>query len=194
MNIPNKLTVMRLILAPIFFIVFSSFGFLGIYIQLSLLTIIWAVIEVSDLADGFIARKYNLITDVGKVLDPFSDSFAHLTFFLCFLIVGFMPAWAFLIILYREMLILLLRMLMMRAGTAVAANVFGKMKSLFYAISTLASIVWLWYGNLAQNPNATLFLQILSILFSISAILALLSLIIYSNKIFSSKALKGLSK
>jgi hypothetical protein len=93
------------------------------------MVVCYAIAELSDLLDGKIARKYNLVTDLGKVLDPFADTLSHLTFFVCFFGYGIMPAWTFIIIMWREFGILFLRMLMMKTGKAMPANIFGKSKT-----------------------------------------------------------------
>ena len=128
MNLPNKLTVLRLIMVPVFFLSYCI-SLLGsetaIVVSAVMMFITYAIAELSDLLDGKIARKYNLVTDLGKVMDPFADTLSHLTFFVCFMSRGIMPAWAFIIIMWREFSILFLRMLMMRAGKAMPANIWG---------------------------------------------------------------------
>ena len=124
MNIPNRLTVLRLIMVPVFFISFCLpewFGEGARMISVVLMLICYVTAELSDLLDGKIARKYHLVTDLGKVMDPFADTLSHLTFFVCFYGMGLMPAIAFIIIMWREFSILFLRRLMMGKGKAVAA-------------------------------------------------------------------------
>ena len=140
MNIPNKLTVLRLIMVPVFFVSFSLpiwFGEGARTISIILMLICYLTAELSDFLDGRIARKYNLVTDLGKVMDPFADTLSHLTFFVCFYGSGIMPGLAFIIIMWREFSILFLRMLMMGKGKAVAANICGNSKTVLYAITTL---------------------------------------------------------
>ncbi|MBQ0072313.1 MAG: CDP-diacylglycerol--glycerol-3-phosphate 3-phosphatidyltransferase, partial [Spirochaetales bacterium] len=144
MNLPNKLTVTRLVLVPIFFLAFQ----LGIHIpSLSVICtvivlIAYAVAELSDLLDGKTARKYNLVTDLGKVMDPFADTLTHVTYFVCFMNYGIMPSWAFIIIMWREFSILFMRMLLAKyAGVSMPANIFGKSKTVLYAADTLLAII-----------------------------------------------------
>ena len=104
MNIPNKLTVLRLIMVPVFFVSFSLpiwFGEGARTISIILMLICYLTAELSDFLDGRIARKYNLVTDLGKVMDPFADTLSHLTFFVCFYGSGIMPGLAFIIIMWR---------------------------------------------------------------------------------------------
>ena len=128
MNTPNKLTVSRLVMAPIFFIAFH----LPIWVdsrlsKLSaiLIIILWVLTELSDLLDGQIARRANLVTDMGRVMDPFADTISRMTYFVCFISVSMMPIWAFILIMWRALSILFVRMLIMGKGASVLANILG---------------------------------------------------------------------
>ncbi|MCF7915491.1 MAG: CDP-diacylglycerol--glycerol-3-phosphate 3-phosphatidyltransferase [Spirochaetaceae bacterium] len=135
MNLPNTLTLIRIILAPIFFAAFffAEWTGAGHIVSLVILVLVFAVMEVSDFLDGYFARKYHLVTEIGKVIDPFGDVMSRMTYFFCFTLIGLMPAWIFLILLYRELGITFLRMLMIRRGIAMAASVWGKAKAVTYA-------------------------------------------------------------
>ena len=98
MNLPNKLTMSRIVLIPVFMAVLYM-GFPGSdYIAL----IIFIIASLTDLLDGKIARKYNLVTDFGKFADPLADKMLVTAAMLWFVEVGRMPAWALLIVLVRE--------------------------------------------------------------------------------------------
>ena len=98
MNLPNKLTLMRIILTPIFMAVLY-WGFPGAdYAALA----IFIIASLTDLLDGKIARKYNLVTDFGKFADPLADKILVTAAMLWFVEVGRMPAWALLVVLLRE--------------------------------------------------------------------------------------------
>ncbi len=197
MNLPNKLTVTRLIMVPVFFISFlvSTLSFKSAEVVGTVMMVIcYAIAELSDLLDGKIARKYNLVTDLGKVLDPFADTLSHLTFFVCFMKLGFMPVWSFIIIMWREFAILFLRMLMMRVGKAVPANIFGKSKTVFYAITTLLSIIFMILKTFAPGSYIGTYEAVLYVFFSLAAIASLLSFVTYVKDILSSKALSGMTR
>ena len=102
---------------------------------------VFAVIEVSDLVDGHIARSMNEVSDLGKLLDPFSDVISRMTYFFCFTVIEIMPVWVFVIIMYREYSILFLRMMAIRKGTVIAARMGGKLKSVGYAISGIFGLI-----------------------------------------------------
>ena len=198
MNLPNKITVTRLVLTPMFFIVF----FLPQWIDPSLsaasavlMLVLWALIEISDLADGIIARKYHLVTDLGKVMDPFSDTLARLTYFVCLAAVSVMPVWAFIIIMYREFSILFLRMLMMKTGKAVAANSWGKAKAVMYAVSGVAGIIYVSVSRLFESQNwKSIADPVMLILFILAALFSLISFFTYVLSIYRSRALADLSR
>lgn len=197
MNLPNKLTVTRLVMVPVFFISFliSTLSFKGAEIISTVMMVIcYAVAELSDLLDGKIARKYNLVTDLGKVLDPFADTLSHLTFFVCFMKIGIMPVWSFIIIMWREFAILFLRMLMMRVGKAVPANIFGKSKTVFYALTTLLSIIYMILKTFAPGGWMGTYETVLYVFFALAALASLLSFVTYVKDIFASKALSGMTR
>ena len=198
MNIPNKLTVSRLVMAPLFFIAFNLPVWIGPEIGKlsSILTIILLLFtEMSDLLDGIIARKYGLVTDLGKVMDPFADTFSRLTYFVCLSGFGIMPSWAFIIIMWREFFILFLRMLMMGKGKPVAANIWGKMKAVLYAVSGAAGGLYIaltrWFAGAAWlSPIATA----LTIVFALAAFASAASLLTYVKAIIRDGSLSTLSR
>ena len=197
MNLPNKLTVLRLIMVPVFFIAYkiaSLAGDAATMVGTILMLICYATAEVSDFLDGRIARKHNLVTDLGKVMDPYTDTLSHLTYFVCFIDMGLMPAWAFVIIMWREFSIIFLRMLMMRTGKALPANIWGKSKTVLYAVSAFAAIVYVGYANISGAAFGGAMVTVLYVLFSLSAIASLLSFITYGVAIIKSKALSGMTR
>lgn len=197
MNTPNKLTIVRFFLAPLFFLVYQlMLNFNNTLLYLSLLTALWLAIELTDLLDGIIARKYKLVTDLGKVMDPFADVFARLTYFVCFTYSGLMPVWAFLIIMYREFSIVFLRLLMMRTGKAVPANIFGKGKAVLYAISAILTIIYFWiaYAGLFDSSVMRTLMTVLRITYIASAIAAIASFVVYAKDIIKTKALSGITR
>ncbi|WP_320130460.1 CDP-diacylglycerol--glycerol-3-phosphate 3-phosphatidyltransferase [uncultured Sphaerochaeta sp.] len=198
MNIPNKLTVSRLIMAPLFFISFSLPLWFGPELGTlsSLLTIVLlALTEVTDLLDGIIARKYNLVTDLGKVMDPFADTFSRLTYFVCLMMAGVMPAWAFLVIMWREFSIIFVRMLMMGKGKPVAANIWGKSKAVLYAVSGAAGILYIAFGRwFSEAAWLVPFKTILVVLFALAAFASVASFMTYIKAIVRDGSLSTMSK
>jgi CDP-diacylglycerol--glycerol-3-phosphate 3-phosphatidyltransferase len=143
MNLPNFLTLSRIALAPVFFVLLFLPAWTGASFLITWL-IAWVVflyIEVSDIFDGIIARKRGLVTELGKLLDPFSDVVSRMTYFLAFSALGVMPAWMFLVLLYRELGITFLRSVLFNRGIALAARGGGKLKAVLYAISGGAGLL-----------------------------------------------------
>lgn len=144
MNVPNSLTVARIILAPLFFIAFFFNQWTGCceVSALVAMALVFVLSEISDYLDGLIARRYNLVTDIGKVIDPFADVLSRMTYFFCFTLSGLMPAWIFLILIYRELGITFLRMLLIRKGIAMAASKWGKAKAVTYALGGILGVLY----------------------------------------------------
>ena len=198
MNLPNKLTVTRLVLAPVFFIVFflpEMFPGINAILYAVLLVAIYAVMELSDLLDGKIARKHNLVTDLGKVLDPFSDVISHLTFFTCLLACGIMPVWAFILIVWREFAQSFTRMLMMGKGKAMAANIFGKAKTCLYALSCpFGFVMRICMVKQVGGKFPEILGYVLTVLFALAAISSVVSYLIYVKKIKDSGVLSSMTR
>lgn len=95
--------------------------------------------------DGMVARAQGIVSDMGKLLDPFADVVSRLTYFVVFVALSIMPVWMFLLIMYREVGIIFVRMLMIRDGIALAARKGGKTKAVMYAVSAGLGLVMLMY-------------------------------------------------
>ena len=197
MNLPNKLTVLRLIMVPVFFISFCLpqwFGEGAEVISVIMMLVCYLTAELSDLLDGKIARKYNLVTDLGKVMNPFADTLSHLTFFACFYGMGIMPSLAFIIIMWREFSILFLRMLMMGKGKAVAANIWGKSKTVLYAVVSILSIAYIVMSHFIPGEWQNPYSLVLTVMFYLAALASLLSFTTYLSAILKSRALSGMTR
>lgn len=139
MTIPNLLTLIRFFLAPLFLGVFASTGaggplsaFLGEPAALALCIAIVALAEISDLLDGYLARRLKQVSDLGKILDPYADSTFHLTCYFAFATGAhgpWLPVWVVLLLFYREVLVEVLRKLGASRGIYIAAALSGKMKT-----------------------------------------------------------------
>ena len=133
MNLPNKLTLLRIILIPIFMVVLY-WGFPSAnYVALA----IFIIASLTDLLDGKIARKYNLVTDFGKFADPLADKMLVVAAMLWFVENGQMPGWALLIVILREFAVSGLRMVASDQGRVIAAGWSGKVKT----ASTMVCVV-----------------------------------------------------
>lgn len=139
----DKVTSVRLVLAPVFFVVYflPKWFSLGAAWTVPVLWILFIVSEITDLIDGKIARSRNLVSDFGKLYDPFADTLTRITYFLCFVSDGILPVILFAVVLYREFGILFIRMLMTRLGVAMGARSGGKAKAVAYMVTGVVALV-----------------------------------------------------
>jgi CDP-diacylglycerol---glycerol-3-phosphate 3-phosphatidyltransferase len=180
MTTADKLTASRLVLAPVFFAVYRFGSGMAIVPYVAVLWGLFLVIEVSDLFDGLAARRAGTVSDFGKLFDPYADVFARLTYFVCFTLDGIMPAWVFILVLYREFSINFLRMLLVQRGVAMGARRGGKLKSATYMVAGALSLIFVSITRLGLLPGATAPLSVvLYAVYSLAALLAVLSFVDY---------------
>ncbi len=141
MNLPNKLTMLRILMIPVFML-FIELEHLPHHLLWAFL--IFVLASLTDLIDGKIARKYNLITDFGKFMDPLADKILVTSALIYFIPMGLAPAWVVVLILAREFLVTSLRLIASGKGIVIAADKWGKYK-------TAVTMVWICYALLAQN-------------------------------------------
>ena len=134
MVLPNQLTVLRIILTPIFLYLFLSGD--SLLIQISL--IVFFIAALTDWYDGWLARKFNYITDWGKFWDPLADKILTSSAFLGFVFVGLLPLWMVLLIIIRDLMITLLRVFAESRGYNFVTSYYAKWK-------TLLQMVFLYY-------------------------------------------------
>ena len=139
MNLPNKLTILRTILIP-FFLIFIYTDFWGkgnAYIAVA----IFIIASLTDLLDGKIARKYNLVTNFGKFMDPLADKLLVCSALICLIELGQLPSWMVIIIVSREFIISGFRLIAAEQGIVIAASYWGKFKTTFQMIAVILMIV-----------------------------------------------------
>ena len=139
MNTPNKLTVARMILVP-FLVVFLLTGWGGEANRWICLAIFVAA-SVTDWFDGHLARKYNLITNFGKFMDPLADKLLVCSAMICMIEVDKLPAWVVIIIIGREFIISGFRLIAAENGIVIAANYWGKFKTVSQMIMIILLIL-----------------------------------------------------
>lgn len=131
MNLPNKLTVLRVILVP-FFVAALMINFPG-HVWAAL--IVFAAASITDMLDGKIARARNLVTNFGKFLDPLADKMLVMAALVCFTALGWCDPAAVVIILAREFMVSGLRLVTANEGIVVAAGIWGKLKTAFTMVA-----------------------------------------------------------
>lgn len=169
MNLPNKLTILRVILIPffVFFLLTDVAGEASKWIALG----IFALASITDFFDGFLARKYNLITNFGKFMDPLADKLLVCSALICFVELGQLPSWIVIVIIAREFIISGFRLIASDNNVVIAASWWGKFKTTFQIIMVILLI--------ADIEKLALFTQII---IWISLALTIISLIDYLVK------------
>lgn len=140
MNLPNKLTLLRILLTPVF-MVFAALGRYGApecdRRMLLAAGVVFALASITDYLDGNLARKHNMVTDFGKFADPLADKMLTTAAFLYMVVDGVCSPVVLAIILFREFAVAGVRMLAAASGTVIAANIWGKVKTVLQMITIL---------------------------------------------------------
>ncbi len=169
MNLANKITMFRILLLPIFVLSYyydqSGISSLAIFLLGSF----------SDFLDGYVARKYDMITDFGKFIDPIADKILVLSAFILFIERGFVEPWVVIVVLFRELLISGFRMLAAKKNISIAADIFGKLKT----TTQFFSVIFFFLTIILINRNMYI---IGKVLLYISVALTVLSMINYLYK------------
>ena len=171
MNLPNKLTIFRVILIPffVFFMLAPYFPDNGKYIAVA----IFIIASLTDMLDGKIARKYNLVTNFGKFMDPLADKLLVCSAMICLVATGQLASWIVIIIISREFIISGFRLIAADNGIVIAASYWGKFKTVFQMLMIIVLIL--------DIPNAGF--QVLGVILTyVALILTVVSLIDYIVK------------
>ena len=137
MNLPNKLTLLRIILVPVFIVVLMMGHY---YIAAG----IFVVASFTDMLDGKIARKYDLVTNFGKLMDPLADKLLVMSALICLVELGDIPGWMAIVILGREFAITGLRTVAASSGTVIAAGWTGKIKTVLQMTAVVLILLRNW--------------------------------------------------
>lgn len=179
MNLPNKLTVLRVILIPFFvaFLLLSPGNEAFKWVALA----IFIIASLTDMADGKIARKYNLITDFGKFMDPLADKLLVCSAMICLIDLGKIPSWVVVIIIAREFIISGFRLVAADNGRVIAASYWGKFKTTFQMIMVILMIADL--GTLV--PYYDLLTQVIMWIALALTIISLIDYIVKNKDVMS---------
>ena len=145
MNLPNKLTVLRVIMVP-FFVVFMLIPNLGGAANKYIALALFCIASFTDFLDGHLARKHNLVTNFGKFMDPLADKLLVCSALICLSSLGKLATWIVLVIIAREFIISGFRLVASDNGIVIAASYWGKFKT----VSHMAMIIMLFLDF--QNP------------------------------------------
>jgi CDP-diacylglycerol--glycerol-3-phosphate 3-phosphatidyltransferase len=175
MNLPNKLTLFRVILIPVFvvFMLVSVTGDTDKWIALA----IFIIASLTDLLDGKIARKYNLITDFGKFMDPLADKLLVCSAMICLVSLGKIPAWIVIVIIAREFIISGFRLIAADNGRVIAASYWGKFKTTFQMVMVILMI--------ADIPQLYILTQIIMYVALVLTVISLVDYLVKNKDVMS---------
>lgn len=182
MNLPNKITVARMLLIPIMIIVpylgFNNILFGSVTIGSFITLIIFLIASFTDFLDGYLARKNNLVTTFGKFLDPIADKLLVLSALIMLVEQGIIPGWIPIIIAAREFIVSGIRMLAAGDGKVIAASWYGKVKTVSQMIAIslafLSTNTFMQFTSVEMGTGAL----ILNILMSLAMVIAVLTTIL----------------
>lgn len=146
MNTPNKLTMLRMCLIPVFMVCLLV---AAKPYNMMLALIVFIAASVTDLIDGKLARKRNQITNFGKLMDPLADKLLVTSALICFISMGLANVWAVVIIIAREFLVTSIRLVAAGSGKVIAANIWGKIKTNSQIVAVVAVML---FGFLRMDP------------------------------------------
>ena len=153
MNLPNKLTLLRIITIPVFIVVLMmGHGYVA--------TIIFIAAALTDMLDGHIARKYDLVTNFGKLMDPLADKLLVMSALLCLVELGDVAGWMVIVILAREFAVTGLRQVAAAEGIVIAAGITGKIKTITQMIAIPLLLLDNWPCRYIGLPLDQIFLWI----------------------------------
>ena len=188
MNTPNKLTLARMIATPIFMAIMLIEA---IPYRFLIALVLFSAASLTDMIDGKMARKYNLVTDFGKFLDPLADKMlttaAYLGFMFLYSSKGGNHGWQMttivFIVLFREFMVSSLRLVTAKSGLVVAANIWGKLKTVSQMAGLVAALcLYTLIKDLGLSQIEGVSDIIILVLFWISAVLCVISGLIYLNE------------
>lgn len=182
MNLPNKITVARMLLIPIMIIVpylgLNNILFGSVTIGSFITLIIFLIASFTDFLDGYLARKNNLVTTFGKFLDPIADKLLVLSALIMLVEEGIIPGWIPIIIAAREFIVSGIRMLAAGDGKVIAASWYGKVKTVSQMIAIslafLSTNTFMQFTSVEMGTGAL----ILNILMSLAMVIAVLTTIL----------------
>ncbi|MEA3305317.1 MAG: CDP-diacylglycerol--glycerol-3-phosphate 3-phosphatidyltransferase [Candidatus Omnitrophota bacterium] len=149
MNIPNKLTILRIALTVIFmFFLFMQGALCKIFAFIT-----FFIAAFSDFLDGHIARKYNLVSDFGKFMDPIADKILVLSAFIAFVELGLVPAWMVMVIILREFTITGTRLMALRKNKIISAAVAGKHKTVSQIFAIFVILLFIIFREFFHASN-----------------------------------------
>lgn len=197
MNLPNKLTVMRMALIPVFLVFMLAESIPHRYL---IAAVIFAAASFTDYLDGHIARRDGLVTNFGKLMDPLADKLLVFSALVCFIELEMSSALIVFIILAREFLVTSVRLIAAEQGTVIAADIWGKMKTVSQIVWVLVALIALWLEEswplfMTVSPGASAppapVIFLIGLSFVIQTIVVILTVFSGFNYIWKNRSLLG---
>ena len=181
MNLPNKITVARILLIPFMMLVpvfnWTQIAFWNVTVENLVILIIFLIASFTDFLDGHLARKNNIVTTFGKFLDPIADKLLVLAAMIMLVETGMIPGWIPVIVLAREFLVSGVRMLAAGEGTVIAASWYGKVKTVSQMIAISLAFIDIHPFLAFINGGLPVAELVLNILMSVAMIVSVLATI-----------------
>ncbi len=173
MNTPNKITVFRIILVPVYLALFM----MNIPYRFFVSAALFSLAAATDAIDGRLARKNNIVTVFGQFLDPIADKLLVTAGLLAFMSEKLCNVWIVLVILAREFIISSLRLIASAQGTVIPANIFGKIKTVMQMVSFIVIMVLCGINDIIALPFSVELVS--NIMLGVSALMGVISAVIY---------------
>ena len=161
----NKLTLFRIVLIPVFMIFFYIAKEWSYYTA----CVVFIVASITDFLDGYIARKYNQVTDFGKFADPLADKLLVIAAFIGFVDASLSPAWMVMVVVARELIVTALRTVAAAAGRIIAASYFGKIKTTVQMIAIIYLLLFVWRDFYIGAVSVNLVLNVVVLIITVAS-------------------------
>ena len=174
MNLPNKLTMLRVIMVPFFmaFAALCKYGTTQFSAAYGLIAgVLFAVARVTDFLDGYLARKYHLVTDFGKFMDPLADKCLTTAAIIYMVVDGVCSPIVLAVIMFREFAVAGVRMIAAESGTVIAANIWGKVKT----VLQMLTIIFYYFAAALAGPTNVMVVSLITqvLCWAVAAVTAL---------------------
>ena len=164
MNLPNKITLFRVVMIPFFLVLMlvPQIPYANYFA-----TVVFVIACLSDFLDGYLARKYHLVTNFGKFMDPLADKLLVCSALICFVELAYVPAWIVIIIIAREFIISGFRLIASDNGVVIAASYWGKFKTVTQMIACILLILQLPFSWAALAADIFLYAALILTIISL---------------------------
>lgn len=150
MNLPNKLSLGRVVIIPVFVLLYYLFVWTNDTLYLKLLAPLFVLASLTDFLDGYLARKMNLVTVFGKFIDPLADKLLVMAALLVLNALLKLPIWVTVVILSREFIVTGIRLVAVGEGNVIAASKLGKYKTASTMVGLILMLLYPYYGLIAD--------------------------------------------